>query len=107
MEFNFKFFQDLIVGNFTFLVTMLLLVIVSNRICKLLENIRIPLMILLFIQLLLIIGFLYILRYYLGKMITDKELFNSILSLAGPIIAVTSLYFSPILKSINNSLLWN
>jgi hypothetical protein len=98
----FDFIQDLFLGTLLFLVIMLLFVIITNSICRFLESFKIPITILLFIQLFLIISFLYILRYYLGLIVEDRELFNSITSLAGPVFAITSLYFSPVLKSFSS-----
>ena len=104
LKLNLNFFKDLFIGTIIFLVSLVSAIIISNGICKFLENFKVPLLILLLIHLFIIIGCLYILRYYLAQIIKDKELFNSINMLGGPTLGAVSFYFSPVIKSISQDL---
>ena len=95
---NFEFFKDLFIGTLICLISMLLIIILSNNAANLLKKIGLHSFFILFVHLLIIIGFVYVVRHSLTHIINDKELFNSIIILTGSTIGATSLYFSPVLK---------
>ena len=97
-----SYIKELFFGTLIFLISIIFITILSNIFSNFLLNLKlnIPELIILFIQLFIVISGVYFLRYYLKKIIKNKELFDSIFMLAGPIFSSASLFFSPIIQNI-------
>jgi hypothetical protein len=78
----------------------MIIVIISNKACKLIDNENINRIIILIIHLILIAGMLIFLRKILNNYIKNINILNGILPLLGPIIGATSNYIVPIIKDI-------
>lgn len=96
--------KDLFIGIFILLISLTLVIIIINNLSNLLINIKTPFLIVFILHVFLIIGFIYLLRINMQKIIKDKELFSSIMTLAGPTLAA-SLYFSQYIKGFATK--WN
>ena len=93
-----KIFEELFIGTILVLLGMIILISISNGVGNFLSQFNIPIIVVFLIHIFIIIGCLYILRLYLCKIVLDKEMFNSIFVLAGPMITAASFYFSPHVK---------
>ncbi len=99
--------KELILGSIFTLFGMMFIATIGNGVGKLLTNFKLPELVIVLIHIFIIIGGIYLLRIQIAKIITNKELLNSILTLAGPSFAAASFYFSPYVKNIANSILKN
>ncbi len=95
---------DLILGMIFLLLGLMLIVLISNKVCKVIDNGHIHRIFILVIHLILIAGMLVYLRKLLNKYITNVNIMNGILPLAGPIIGATSNYIVPIIKDLIKNL---
>lgn len=86
---------ELVLGTIFLLVSLVGCIMLSNFIVQFFGNIN---FILLLIHLMIIVCFVIIIRYTLNKMITNVNICNGILTLAGPIIGLASLFMSPMIK---------
>ena len=96
---------NLILGIIFLLLGLMLIVLLSNKICKIIDNNCIPRIFILIIHLILIASMIIILRQALNKYITNANIMNGILPLAGPIIGATSNYIVPIIKDLIKNLI--
>ena len=93
---------ELVLGTTVFLITLVGCVIISNKITyffipKTTKNINI---FLLSIHLTVIVAFVMAIRSMFFKYIKNKDVLNSILSLTGPIIGLSSLYMSDTIHAL-------
>jgi hypothetical protein len=100
-----KVFKELFIGTILVLLGMIILISISNGVGIFLSKFKIPIIIVFLIHIFIIIGCLYILRISISKIIIDKEMFNSIFVLVGPIITAASFYFSPFVKKAAKKIL--
>jgi len=91
---------DLILGMIFLLLGLMLIVLISNKICKIIDNGHIHRIFILVIHLILIASMIIFLRKLLNKYITNVNIMNGILPLAGTIIGATSNYIVPIIKDL-------
>ena len=69
---------NLILGIIFLLLGLMLIVLLSNKICKIIDNNRIPRIFILIIHLILIASMIIILRQALNKYITNANIMNGI-----------------------------
>ena len=94
-----KYIKDLFLGTILLLFGLMLIVIISNNICKFIEKfVKLPNLIILIIHLFIIIGLITIFRTKLNIYILDKDVYLGVLTLSGSIIGATSVYIVPIIK---------
>jgi hypothetical protein len=94
-----KYIKDLFLGTILLLFGLMLIVIISNNICKFIEKfVKLPNLIILIIHLFIIIGLITIFRTKLNIYILDKDIYSGVLTLSGPIVGATSIYIAPIIK---------
>jgi len=104
-KFSINFFYEICLSIIILVVGIVSSCILSNNITKLInynnknKNIN---YLLLLIHLIIIVYFIIIIRYILEYMITDKDVLNAVLTLSGPTIGASSLFYSQILKSFVN-----
>lgn len=103
--FTLKVLNELVIGTILVLLGMIILISISNGVGNFLSQFKIPIIIVFLIHIFIIIGCLYILRTSLSKIVLDKEMFNSIFVLAGPMITAASFYFSPFVKKAARKML--
>lgn len=101
-----KDIKDLLLGTLLLLFGLMLIVIISNNICKFIEKfVKIPNVIILIIHILLITGLITIFRTKLNMYILNKDIYSGVLTLAGPIVGSTSVYIAPIIKKYGEKFL--
>ncbi len=103
---NILFIKELFIGTIILLLGLLIVITISNGIGNFLIKFKVPGIIIILIHLFIIITGLYYIRSVLIKKISNKELFNSVLVLAGPTLAAASFYFSPIIKNTTRTILY-
>ncbi len=92
---------ELVAGTIFVLFGLIIIVSISNNITNLFSRIRFPATVLVFVHLLIVIGFYIMLRSVLSKFMMNKEILDGILLLAGPILLASSLYLSPYVKQLS------
>jgi hypothetical protein len=98
---------ELVAGTVLVLFGLIIIVSISNNLTNLFSKIRFPATILVFIHLLIVIGFYIMLRSVLSKFMMNKEILDGILLLAGPILLASSLYLYPYVKQLSRRhLVW-
>ena len=93
---------ELVIGTFIFLISVVICVIISNKITSIFNsttsrNINLLLLVL---HLIIIVAFVMVIRSFFYKYIKNKDILNSIFTLTGPIIGLSSLYMSDTLHAI-------
>ena len=95
---------ELVAGTTLFLFTLVVCVMIANKITHLLNPSmsRSLNIVILCVHLIMIVSFVIILRGFFHKYIKNKDILNSIFTLTGPIIALSSLYMSDTLRGLVN-----
>ena len=94
---------ELVIGTALFLIILVGCVVVSNNIIRLFtpadvsKNIR---FVVLIVHLIIIVAFVMAIRSFFYKNIKNKDVLNSIFTLTGPIIAISSFYMSDTIKAL-------
>ncbi len=96
--------MELIGGTTLFFLSLVGCVILANKIMHiLLPNASMEInLALLCIHLIIIVTFVIILRAFFHKYIKNKDVLNSIFTLTGPIIGISSLYMNDTLRALVN-----
>ena len=94
--------MELVVGTSVFLISLLFCVIISNKITSIFNsttsrNINLVLLVL---HLIIIVTCVMVIRSVFYKNIRNKDILNSIFTLTGPIIGLSSIYMSDTLHAI-------
>lgn len=95
---------ELILGVIFLLLSLMLIVLISNKVCKVIDNEHIHRIFILVIHLILIASMIVFLIKIMKHYIVNDNIYKGILVLAGPIIGATSNYIVPIIKDLIKSL---
>ena len=108
-KFSINFLYELCLSIIILVLGVVSSCILSNNITKLInynnKNTNINYLLLL-IHFIIIVFFIIIIRYILNYMITDKDVLNSVLTLTGPTIGASSLFYSKILTDFVNKFIF-
>ncbi len=105
--FNVRDLFDVFAGTLLVLFGLIIIVSISNNLTNLVSRIRFPATLLVFIHLLIVLGFYLMLRSMLKQIIVNKEILDGVLLFAGPVLLASSLYLSPYVKQLSRRhLVW-
>ena len=94
---------ELVFGTALFVIILVSCIVVSNKVTRIFlpngASRNINLLILIF-HLIIIVGFVMAIRSFFYKYIKNNNIINSIFTLTGPIIGISSLYMSDTLKAL-------
>lgn len=96
--------KQIFIGIFLIVIGVLLSVTIANAFSNVLKK-HINKYILFILHVFVIIGFIMLLRINVKKVITNKDVFDTLTSLIGPVIGGVSFYYSPFVKSLARELL--
>lgn len=97
---NLQTIKELYISTIVLLISLIFAIIIINKLSNLLINFKIPYLFVFTIHVFLIVGFVYLLRLKLQKMILNKDILSSTMTIAGPLIGSASLYFSDYIKKL-------
>jgi hypothetical protein len=101
-ELSVRLLYELLIGVIIVLFGLMFIVMVSNKLIKYSEKFyKTNEFINIIIHLCIIVFFLMILRYIVSIFVKNKELYNALLSIAGPIIGGASIYLSLYVGKVN------